>query len=62
MIDTQPVAKDTLQPIHHLYGEGNLRQEIEYLLFLFQSLTDQMDIDLGLTAGGHAMQEGDVLL
>ena len=61
MIDAQAVAKHALQPFHHLDGEGNLRQEIEHLLFLFERLTDEMDIDLGLATGGHAMQQGNIL-
>ena len=62
VIDAQAVAKDTLQTTHDLYGQGDLGQEIKHLLFLFQCLTNQVDIDFGLSAGGNAVKERDVLL
>ena len=62
VVDAQTVAEDTLQAIHHLYGEGYLRQEVEHLLLLLQRLLDKVDIYFGLTAGGDAVEQGDVLL
>ena len=44
------------QTFHNLNGQGNLRQEVEYLLLLLDSLMDEMDIDLGLAGGGDAMK------
>ena len=62
MIDAQPVTKNTLQATHDLHGQSNLGQEIEHLLFLFQCLTNQVDIEFSLTARGDTMQKGHVFL
>ena len=58
MIDAQPVAEHRLQPLGYLYGEGNLRKQIKYLLVLVEGFLDQMNIDFGLPRGGHAVQQG----
>ena len=62
VVDAQSVAKDTVQSLHDLDGEGNFRQEIEHLLVLIECLFDEMDIHLGLATGGNAVQEHHILL
>ena len=55
MIDTQLVAEDALQPLHHLHRQGYLRQQVEHLLFTLQCQLDQMDVYLRLAAARHTM-------
>ena len=62
MVDAQAMAKDTLEPFHHLDSQGNLRQEVEHLLMLVECLLDKMDVDFRLAAGSNAMKQGDRLL
>ena len=62
MINTQPVAKYSLQALHHLYGKCNFRHEIKHLSMLFQFALDEMDKYFRLTTRCHAMQERDTLL
>ena len=61
VVDAQTVAKDVLEALHDPYRQCDLGQEVEHLFLLFQRLTDQVDIDLGLTAGGNTVEKGDVL-
>ena len=51
-----------LQSLHDLYRQCYLRKQVEHLLMLFKSLTDQMDIYLGLSTGGHSMEQRNALL
>ena len=62
VIDTQTIAKHMLQALHNLHRQRNFWQEIEHLLFLLQSLFDEVDIDLRLSAGSDTMQQRDILL
>ena len=62
MVYAEPAAEDSLQSLGHLHGEGYLGQEIEHLLALGDGLLNEMDIDLGLAAGGHAMEQHHVFL
>ena len=57
MVDAQTVTKDTLETIHHLNSKRNLGQKIEHLLFLFEDLLDEVDIDLRLTARRDAVKQ-----
>ena len=61
VVDAQSTAEDPLQTFHHLYGEGNLGQEIEHLLMTVEGLLDEVDIDFGLSTGGDTMEQGDIL-
>ena len=61
VIDAKTIAKDMLKTLHNLDSKGNLRQKVEHLFLLFQCLTDEMDIDLCLSAGGNSMKQGHIL-
>ena len=61
VVDAQTTAKDTLQAFHHLYGKGNLRQEVEHLLMTVEGLLYKMDVYLRLTTGGNTVKQGDIL-
>ena len=60
MIDAQAVAEDAMQSLHDLHRQRDLGQEIEHLSVLLYLALDEVNVDLGLSAGGDAMQEGDV--
>ena len=62
VVDTQSVAEDTLQALHHLHRQRNFRQQVEHLFLAFQSPLYEVDIYLRLATAGHAVQEGDRLL
>ena len=62
MVNTQPIAKHALQSLHHLHRQRYLRQQIEHLLFLFQSPLDEVYVNLRLTARRHAMQQCHITL
>ena len=61
MIDTQAITEHTLQALHHLHCEGNLRHKEKHLTMLIQLTLYKMDVNLCLTTGGDAMQQSDLL-
>ena len=61
VVDAETIAEDMLQTLHDLNSQGYLWQEVEHLLLLFKRLTNQMDINLRLAAGGDTMKKGHVL-
>ena len=62
MVDAQTVAEDSPQTVHHLHGQGYLGQQVEYLSVLLNLALYKMNVYLGLTAGGDAMEQGDRIL
>src|ERR1700756_1116986 len=54
----RPCAKSSREPIEELCGERNLRQQHKRLPFLPQSLRDRLEINLGLSRPGHALEQG----
>ena len=61
VVNAQQVAKHLLQAVHHLYGQRYLGQQIKHLLFLLESLTDEVDIHFGLAARRHAVKQHHIL-
>ena len=53
--------KDKLQTFCNLGSQGNLRQQIQYLLSLTNSFFYQMNIYFRLTTGRHPMKQADIL-
>ena len=62
MVYTKAVAEHTAQPFHHLHGERNLGKQVEHLAMLLYLALNQMDVYLGLSAGGDTVEQGDVFL
>ena len=62
VIDAQSVAKHLMKTFHDLHGEGDFRQEIKHLLMFLYRLSDEMDVDFGLSARSHAMKKHHVFL
>ena len=62
MIDANVTAKMPLQPADDLRCQGDLRQQVKHLPSLTDRCFDLPDIDLGLPAGGDAMEQTDLSL
>ena len=61
VINAQPRAENPLQTFCNLGSQGNLRQQIQYLLSLTNSFFYQMNIYFRLTTGRHPMKQADIL-
>src|ERR1700722_6491456 len=62
MIDPNMTAEMLLQAADDLRGQRNFEQQVEYLLSPANDLFHLADIDLGLAARGHPMEQADRLL
>ena len=62
VIDSHVFAEDAAQAFRDLGGEGDFGQEIEHLTSLSDFFFDEADIDFRFAAGGHAVEQADVLL
>ena len=61
VVNNEAVTEDTLQPGGELGSECYLGYEVEHILAGCQLFLDQMDIDIGFSAGGDAMEQDDIL-
>ena len=62
MIDNHPFPEDFLQPPCQLSGESNFRHKKQRLIAALQHIVDQMNIDFGLAARRHAVEQGDIVV
>ena len=62
VIDAQPVTEHALQTLHHLYRQGYLWHQEQYLFLSVQRPLYQVDIDFGFATRRHAMQQCHRLL
>ena len=61
-INAQPRAENPLQTFCNLGSQGNLRQQIQYLLSLTNSFFYQMNIYFRLSTGCNSMKQADIFL
>ena len=62
VIDAKPVAEDAAQTVHHLDGQRYLGQQVEHLTVLLQLALYEVDVYLGLAAGGDTVKQRHLVL
>ena len=61
MIDSHAVAKEMVETLSDLGGEGYFGQEVEHLLAFSQVVVDEVDVNLSLSRRSDPVKKGDVL-
>lgn len=61
MIDSHAVAKEMVETLGDLGGEGYFGQEVEHLLAFSQVVVDEVDVNLSLSRRCDPVKKGDVL-
>ena len=62
MVNDYAAAKDFLQPFGQLCSKGNLGHQQKGLSSLLHHIVDEMHVNFGLAARGHAVQQRDVVV
>ena len=58
MIDSHAVAKETVETLGDLGGEGYFGQEVEHLLAFSQVVVDEVNVNLSLSRRSDPCEEG----
>ena len=61
MIDSHAVAKEMVETLGDLGGEGYFGQEVEHLLAFSQVVVDEVNVNLSLSRRSDPVKKGDVL-
>ena len=57
VVDAQTVAEDTAQAVHHLHRQRYLGQQVEHLLMAVDGLLNKMNVNFGLAAARHTVEQ-----